>query len=236
MNSGKGQASKGKGFAKFIKREDCSMKLVDKKLFVKAEVSIVRRGKTTITCGKGLKENKGNVKASKLMESIYTSKVYSDFKLVSNGREFDCHKTFIASQSETLKNVLGSTWVTDGKMIMDEYKPEVVQGLLSHCYCRPLDQDVFEANVVEYLNIGEKYDLPDLKAKAEIFMISNMKQETCIEFLVAGDLFNAEKVKESAIKFLSFNKKLWKENIREWKEKLKGKEELLMDIITIWSI
>ena len=71
-------------------------------------------------------------------------------------------------------------------MNLDEYRPEVVEGLLSHFYRRPINQDVFEANVVEYLNIGEKYDLPVLKAKAEIFMISNIKKETVLEYLVAG--------------------------------------------------
>jgi len=176
-------------------------------------------------------ENKENDKATKLLESICTSKVYSDFKLLSNGTEFECHKIFIASQSETLKNVV-DRWAPDGRMVMDEYSPEVVENLLSHCYCRPLNQDFFEANVVEFLNIGEKYDLPDLKAKAEIFMISNMKKETLIEFLVASDLYKASKVKETAMKFLSLNKGVVKENLKEWKEKLKGKEELLLEMLT----
>ena len=107
-----------------------------------------------------------------------------------------------------------------------------MENLLCHCYCRPLRQDVFESNVVEFLNIGEKYDLPDLKSKAEIFMISNMKKETLIEFLVASDLFKASKVKETAMKFLSLNKGVVKENLKEWKEKLKGKEELLLEMLT----
>ena len=80
-------------------------------------------------------------------------------------------------------------------MVMHEYRPEVVEGLLSYCYRRPIDQDVFKSNVVDFLNIGEKYDLPELKEKAEIFMISNMKNETFIEFLVAADLFKAGKAK-----------------------------------------
>jgi len=214
---------------KFIRRDDCV--LVDKKLVVKAEVSVVRKGKMAITSGKGMKK-KETEGASKLMGSIYTSMLYSDFKFVSNGKEFECHKIFIASQSQTLQNVLESPWVTDDKMVMDEYKPEVVEGLLSHFYRRPLEQDVFEANVVEYLNIAEKYDLPDLKVKAEIFMISNMKKETLIEYIVAADLFNAAKAKESALNFLSSNKNLWEENIQEWKENLKGKEELLTEIMT----
>ena len=220
-----------RGFSKFIKREDCLKKLVDTKLFVKAEVSIMRKGKQTVVSGKGMKEKKEVVEVSKLVESIYTSKDYSDFKIISNNVEFECHKNFIGSQSETLKNVV-DRWAPDGKMIMDEYRSEVVEGLLSFCYRRPLDQDVFEANVVEFLNIGEKYDLPGLKVKAEIFMISNMKKETFIEFLVAADLFKAGKVKETAFKFLSSNKILWKENIQEWKEVLKRKDELLMEIIT----
>jgi len=215
----------------FITRHDCFLGLVDKKLIVKAEVSVVKKGKMSIVSGKGMKK-KENDGASKIVESIYASMVYSDFKLVSNGKEFECHKIFIASQSQTLQNVLESPWVTDDKMVMDEYKPEVVEGLLSHFYRRPLEQDVFEANVVEYLNIAEKYDLPDLKVKAEIFMISNMKKETLIEYIVAADLFNAAKAKESALNFLSSNKNLWEENIQEWKENLKGKEELLMEIKT----
>ena len=214
-----------------LKKADCLKKLENKEFHVKAEIAIVRKGEETIVSGKGMAEKKENVKASKLMESICTSKVYSDFKLVSNGTEFECHKIFIASQSETFKNVI-DRWAPDGKMIMDEYSPEVVENLLCHCYCRPLSQDVFEVNVVEFLNIGEKYDLPDLKAKAEIFMISNMKKETLIEFLVASDLFKASKVKETAMKFLSMNKSIVKENFNEWKEQLKGKEELLLEMFT----
>merc|ERR1719427_869463 len=185
----------------------------------------------SIVIGTGMKERKEDGEVSKLMESLYTRKVFPDFKLVSNDKEYECHKNFIASQSETLKNVV-DRWAPDGKMIMDEYRPEVVEGFLSHCYRRPIDQEVFEANVVDFLNIGEKYNLPDLKVKAEIFMISNMRKETFIEFLVAADLFEAGKVKEAAFKFLLSNKNLWKENIEEWKEELKGKDELLIKIIT----
>jgi len=216
----------------FISRRDCLKNLVNnKELHVKAEVYIVRKGEKKVVSGKGMIGKKENVEASKLMESIYTSKVYSDFKLVSNGTEFDCHKTFIASQSETFKNIV-DRWAPEGEMMLDEYTPEVVESLLSHCYRRPLEESVFDANVVDFLNMGEKYDLPELKAKAEIFMISNMKKETFIEFLVAADLFEAPKVKEAALQFLSTNKNIWNENIKEWKQLLKGKDDLFVEIIS----
>jgi len=219
------------GWKDFISRKDCLKKLVNKELHVKAEVYIVRKGEKKVVSGKGIIGKKENVEASKLVESIYTSKVYSDFKLVSNGTEFDCHKTFIASQSETFKNIV-DRWAPEGEMMLDEYTPEVVESLLSHCYRRPLEESVFDANVVDFLNMGEKYDLPELKAKAEIFMISNMKKETFIEFLVAADLFEAPKVKEAALQFLSTNKNIWNENIKEWKQLLKGKDDLFVEIIS----
>lgn len=223
--------TRSSGWKGFISRSDCLKNLVNKELHVKAEVYIVRKGKTKVVSGKGMIGKKENIEASKLMESIYTSKVYSDFKLVSNGTEFDCHKNFIASQSETFKNVI-DRWAPEGKMMLDEYTPEVVENLLSHCYRRPLEESVFDANVVDFLNMGEKYDLPELKAKAEIFMITNMKKETFIDFLVAADLFKASKVKETALQFLSTNKNIWNENIDEWKQQLKGKDDLFVEIIT----
>jgi len=220
-----------RGWNKFIRKADCLKNLVNKELHVKAEVSIVRKGETKVVSGKGMIGKKENTEASKLMESIYTSKVYADFKIVTNGTEFDCHKNFIASQSETFKNVI-DRWAPEGKMTMDEHTPEVVKNLLNHCYRRPLEESVFDAYVVEFLNIGEKYDLPDLKLKAEIFMISNMKNETFIEFLVASDLFKAPKVKETALKYLSTNKSIWNVNSKEWKGQLKGKDDLFAEIIT----
>jgi len=224
-------SSRSVGWRHFISRRECLNDLVNKELHIKAEVFIVRKGEKKVVSGKGMIEKKENVEASKLMESIYTSKVYSDFKLVSNGTEFDCHKNFIGSQSEAFKNVI-DRWAPEGKMMLDEYTPEVVENLLSHCYRRPLDKSVFDANVVDFLEMGEIYDLPELKSKAEIFMISNMKKETFIDFLVAGDLFKAPKVKETALQFLSTNKNIWNENIKEWKQQLKGKDDLFVEIIT----
>jgi len=226
--------NKTRGWRQFISRRDCLKNLVNKELHIKAEVYIVRKGKKKVVSGKGLIGKKENVEASKLMENIYTSKAKSILisnSSLCNGTEFDCHKNFIASQSETFKNVI-DRWAPEGKMMLDEYTPEVVENLLSHCYRRPLEESVFDANVVDFLDMGEKYDLPELKAKAEIFMISNMKKETFIEFLVAADLFEAPKVKETALQFLSTNKNIWNENIKEWKQLLKGKDDLFVEIIS----
>jgi len=222
------------GTPQFIKKADFLKKLVKNELHVKVEVAIVKKGENKILSGSGLKKEEANSEP-KWFNKIYSSKVYPDFKLVSNGSEFECHKIILATQSEAFQAVI-DRWAPDGKMILDEYEPEVVDNLLRHCYFQPLVENVFEENVTEFLNIGEKYGLRDLKAKAELFMISNINKETVIEFLVAGYLFAASQVKEAALRFLSLNKSVWQENVGKWKEKLKGKEELLLEIITHMSV
>ena len=162
---------------------------------------------------------------SELVDGILTNRVYSDFKLVSNGVEFNVHKNFIAGQSETLHNAV-ERWSADGKMFLDEYKSEVVQNMIKYFYRKPLEEEVFNNNVVEFL----KYDLPKLKSKAELSMITNLSKETYIEYLIAGDLFKAAKLKEAALKFIAQNKNLWNRNSAEMMKKFEGKQELLIVI------
>ena len=64
-------------------------------------------------------------------------------------------------------------------------------------------------------------------------MMANLNEETFLDFFIAGDLFAAAKIKEAALRFLALNKSLWTENISDWKNKLVGKSELLMEIITV---
>ena len=229
-------ANTGLGLSAMISHDDCIKNLVDGKLYVKAEVAVVKRDEIKLLNGRGgggVSRKESDL--SELVDAILTSRVYSDFKLVSNGVEFDVHKSFIAAQSETLHGAV-ERWSPDGKMLLDEYKPEVVRNLINYFYRKQLEEDVFEDNVAEFLNIGEKYDLPQLKTKAELSMITNLGKETFIEYLIAGDLFKAAKLKEAALKFIAQNKNLWNGNSAEMREQFKGKQDLLMEIIAAFTI
>ena len=208
---------------------------MDGKLYVKAEVAVVKRDEIKLLNGRGgggVSRKESDL--SELVDGILTSRVYSDFKLVSNGVEFNVHKNFIAGQSETLHNAV-ERWSADGKMFLDEYKSEVVQNMIKYFYRKPLEEEVFNNNVVEFQNIGEKYDLPKLKSKAELSMITNLSKETYIEYLIAGYLFKAAKLKEAALKFIAQNKNLWNRNSAEMMKKFEGKQELLIEIINAFT-
>ena len=168
---------------------------------------------------------------NQFIDQIFTSKAYSDIKIVSNGVEFACHKNFVG-QSETLRNLV-DCWAPEG-IIMDEYSSHFVENLINFLYRRPVKEDVFQENLVDFLNIGEVYDLPELKWKAEIAMISSLDKDTFAEFLLAADLFRAKKLKEAGLKFIAHNKNLWAAG-GDWKENFKKKPCLLMEIINAMS-
>ena len=228
-------ANGGQGTTEMISHADCIKNLDGGKLFVKAEVALVKKDEIKLLNGRGgggASRKESDV--LELVDSILTNKVYADFKLVSNGVEFDVHKSFIAAQSETLHGAV-ERWSADGKMFLDEYKPDVVQNLINYFYRKELEEEAFKDNVAEFLNIGEKYDLPMLKTKAELYMITNLGKETFIDYLIAGDLFKAAKLKEAALKFIAQNKHLWNGNPAEMREKFNGKQDLLMEIITAFT-
>jgi len=228
------KALTGFGWSHPVRYDQCTKSLIDGKLVVKAELSLVKRGDLKVSGGNEEGSESNENLLAKLVEKIYSERVFCDFKLISNHLEFDCHRNFIASQSETLRNAV-ERWAPDGKMILNEFKPEVIEVLINFFYRRPLDSEVLSENAVEFLNIGEQYDLPPLKAKAEMTMMANLNKETFLDFFIAGDLYAAAKIKEEALRFLARNRNLWTENFSEWNVKLAERPKLLMEIITAFS-
>merc|ERR1711862_1007945 len=98
---------KGMGWGSFrcISKEDCLNRLVNNELQVKVEIVIVKEVENKIISGSGLKKDEEKI-ASKYFNKIYNSKDYSDFKLVSNGSEFECHMIILANHSEAFKAVI----------------------------------------------------------------------------------------------------------------------------------
>jgi len=220
----------------YFTRASCRSRLIDGGLHVKVEVSVtIRKEKNLVSGGQIDLQDQIEVKdfpMSDLLESCFSMKVSPDFKLTSNGTEFPCHKVFIASQSETLAGAV-ERWLPEGVMKVDEHKPEVIKNLIKYCYRQPLEEEVFKNNLFEFLEVGEKFDLPLLKLRTELAMISILNKESFIDILIASDLYGGEKVKQAAFRFLSENKNIWEENMTEWKKLLKDKNGLLMEMVTV---
>jgi len=234
MDSGCGEGNS----PNFISHNESRTKLINGELHVKVEVSVIQPKEKKIVCGgKMVDESEedifelNEVSSLGLLENCFSMNVSPDFKLVSNGSEFPCHKIFIAGQSETLAGAV-ERWLPEGVMKLDEHKSEVVKNLVSYCYRQPIDEKVFMDNLAEFLEISEKFDLDELKLKAELGMISILGKDNFVEIMITGDLYGGEKVKKAGLRFLSQNKKVWLDNVAKWSKMLEDKSSLLMEIVT----
>ena len=87
-------------------------------------------------------------------------------------------------------------------------------------------------NALDFLKLADHYDLGDpvLKDRAEGCLLISLNEENMVEYLIAGDDFNARRLKDAA-------RKLVKSKIRElmaedgWKEIFSGKKDLLIEIL-----
>jgi len=236
MDSGYGEGNS----PDFINHTESRAKLINGELHVKVEVSVIQPKEKKIVCGGKIIDeseedkfelNEVSSPGPGLLESCFSMNVSPDFKLVSNGIEFPCHKIFIAGQSETLAGAV-ERWLPEGVMKLDEHKSEVVKNLVSYCYRQPIDEKVFMDNLAEFLEISEKFDLDELKLKAELGMISILGKDNFVEIMITGDLYGGEKVKKAGLRFLSQNKKVWLDNVAKWSKMLEDKSSLLMEIVT----
>ena len=70
-----------------------------------------------------------------------------------------------------------------------EYSPEVGNAFVCYIYTRKLDT-VKEPKT--FLEMGERFDMPELKDLAEKEMLNSLNKDNMLEFFQAGDLFRYE--------------------------------------------
>ena len=56
-------------------------------------------------------------------------------------------------------------------------------------YLEEVEEGLLEQEVVAFLELGEQYQVKKLKELAEDRMLSSLKKENMIEFLLAADMF-----------------------------------------------
>ena len=93
-----------------------------------------------------------------------------------------------------------------------------------------MDEKIMSENCVTFFELGEKYDMEDLKGVAEQAMISSLNPENMISFFKAGHLFRGENIRTSAKTFICQNIKNVSDKEKLWTE-LQGEAELLMELL-----
>ena len=146
------------------------------------------------------------------LEPEYTSSfkrtAFPDFVIEScDGKEFPCHRVFLAARSTVFKVMFDSDMkeAKENRMKMD-FSAFIIDNFLSFIYGHKIDPEILLTNNKFFLDLAEAYNIEMLKLKTEKILIENMEKENMIELFVLSEHYNCSYLGEEAKKFMVLNK------------------------------
>jgi len=154
----------------------------------------------------------------------------SDFTIICGEEEFPCHRGILLARSKVLKAMIksGMKEANNGQLIIKDLEPEIVRIVLKFIYTGEVIFDN-KASALKLLEVGNMYELRGLKNMSEDHLIYVLGNKNVLDLLVAADMYNADILKEFAIKWIVANRT----NIDKkegWKEVLVKFPNLLLDM------
>ena len=142
---------------------------------------------------------------------------------------FDCHKVILASRSQVFKTMLEADMKEkmSGEIEIKNMDHEVLDDLLKYIYSGVAPN--IEAHSQKLFAAADQYQLEKLKELCELKLCSRFDVSNCIDLLIFGDLYNAQKLKTSALEFVSRN--IHKMKISEWKQSLIPHPALMAEVM-----
>ena len=156
----------------------------------------------------------------------------TDFTLVcKDGTEVPVHKVIMKGASDFFKAMMKPehSEVQEGRGNVD-CGSEVGQGLVNFVYTGDVNAETFDQNLIEFLKVADEYNLVQLKEKAEQRMLSKLDVSNMMEYIIAGDRYNAKKLKTMSKTLVQANLgNLRKE--KDWKKTFDFQKDLLIEIL-----
>ena len=219
------KSRRSEGLMDFVSHEVCKQNL-------KEDGSLEIIGEWTAV-EKDVEEKKKDLSSWILNNLFYDGIEDSDFTLICNdGAELAVHRPVLRGASDFFKAMLGkeNLEAIEGRGNID-CSHMIGRGLVRFLYTGETAPN-FDNDALDYLKLADQYNLEHLKEEAEASLIRSLKVKNMVEYLIAGENFNARKLKNAA-------KKLVKSKIvshmgeeeEEWKETFIGKKDLLIEIL-----
>ena len=183
----------------------CAEAYKDKDFVVEAKLEIPA-GEVTNIVGKQsaavAKKRKLNV-----LENVYKKMSGADFTLVFEGEEVPCHKHILAAASPVFKAMVESNTFREAinSQANLNLSAEVGRAFLRFIYTGEMQEDVMKENASAFLEMGQMYDLQELKDMAERELLSQLDKTNMVRLAFLGDHFGAEDIFEAALKMIKIN-------------------------------
>ena len=218
---------RSEGSGDLVSHEVCKQNLkVDGSLEVIGEWTAVE---------KDVEEKKKGVSSWVLANLFYDGIEDSDFTLVCNdGAELAVHRPVLKGASDFFKAMLGkeNLEAIEGRGKID-CSHVIGRGLVRFLYTGDIDPaSDFDKDALDFLKLADQYNLEHLKEKAEASLILSLNSNNMVEYVIAGENFNARRLKSAAKKLIKSKiVRYMREEEDEWKEMFSGKKDLLIEIL-----
>ena len=192
------------GYTKFMTNARCAEVYKDKDFIVTVNVEKIPDVDLEIL-GKKSSEDPPPKKLC-VWENVYTNMERTDFTLVFDGHEVPCHKHILAAASPVLRAMVENQHaeaITSKANI--ELSEEVGRAFVRFIYTGNMDEGLLKDQAPAFLELGEMYDLREMKDSAEEELVVQLDKKTMVRLLSIGEIFRAEKLFEAALKMTKVN-------------------------------
>ena len=191
------------GFPKFASHDQCVEEYKDKDFVLTAEFK-------SPGLDWELMETKNpppaGPKEFDIWEKVFTNMERPDFTLVFDGQEVACHKHILAAASPVLRalteNQHREAIESKANMSISE---DIGRAFVRYVYTGKLDETILKEHAAPFLELGEMYDLEELKSTAERELLGQLNLKTMVRLLSFGELLRANELFEAALKMTKTN-------------------------------
>ena len=139
-------------------------------------------------------------------EKVYSNMERTDFTFVFGGHEVPCHKHILAAASPVLRAMVENQHKESIQSKANiELSEDVGRAFIQFVYLGKLDERLLKEHAPAFLELGEMYDLQELKHAAERELLVQLKKKTMVRLLLLGETFRAEQLFEAALKMTKIN-------------------------------
>ena len=195
------KAKRMSGGVKFLSHAQCTAAYKDKDFVVTVTVEIP--GEALKISGSG---SAADPKKFGVWEKVYSKMEMTDFTLVFEGVEIPCHKHILSAASPVFEAMVKNQHLEaiEGRANI-KLSDVVGKAFVRYIYTGELEESLLREEAVPFLELGDKYDVQELKELAEGELLRQLSRKNMVELVSIGDTHNANRILEAALKMTKVN-------------------------------
>lgn len=142
---------------------------------------------------------------AKNLQRLRQNEQFTDVKLVVEDREIACHRVVLAACSKYFHALLSSDMkeCREEKVTIQGHKYDIVELIVKHVYAESIQ--VQADNVQDIVEAADYFQLDQLKANCENFLLRQVAETNCLGLMQFGELHSLDALSHKARKFALTN-------------------------------